>query len=353
VDILSAMYGAVATWRRRWYAGRPSRVRRLSRPVISVGNLRVGGTGKTPIVAHLAALLLANGERPAILSRGYGRTGGTRGVTVVSTPDAVLADVASAGDEPLMLARALPGVSVLVSPSRYAAGVRAEHDFGATVHLLDDGFQHVQLARDVDLLLVGDDDLHDRVLPSGRLREPLVNARVAHAALVTTDHPDRAATVAHQLGLATSFRVVRQLQPLVRCSGSRAASSVSGTGSIDAPPRRVFAFAGVARPERLFRDLENAGYTLAGRHAFGDHHVYSQADVEHIAQSVRATGAAFAVTTAKDAVRLEALDTSAVEIAIAPLVAVIEPQDAFTSWLMTHLTRARRSQASAPQVRRG
>jgi tetraacyldisaccharide 4'-kinase len=129
-------------------------------------------------------------------------------------------------------------------------------------------------------------------------------------------------------------------------------SGFSRTDPVTAASRRVFAFAGVARPERFFHDLESAGYTLAGRHAFPDHHVYSQTDVDHIAQSMRGASATFAVTTAKDAVRLESLDTSAMEIAVAPLVATIEPADAFGTWLMTHLARAKSRPSSTATARR-
>ena len=151
VEALSVVYGAAASWRRRWYAATPSRVSRLSRPVVSVGNLRVGGTGKTPAVAAIAQLLLDLGERPAILSRGYARQQPSGGVTIVSDGSQVLADVAHAGDEPLLLARTLPRVPVLVCSDRHRAGRVAETDLAATIHLLDDGFQHVQLWRDVDL----------------------------------------------------------------------------------------------------------------------------------------------------------------------------------------------------------
>ena len=122
--------------------GHPERRRRLSRPVISVGSLRVGGSGKTPIVALIARLLVEVGERPAVLSRGYGRRAASDGVTVVSDGASILASVDAAGDEPLMLARALPRVVVLVGSSRYLGGRLAEQQFAATVHVLDDGFQH-------------------------------------------------------------------------------------------------------------------------------------------------------------------------------------------------------------------
>ncbi len=167
----SSLYGAAASWRRRWYARDPGRQRHLSRPVVSVGNLCAGGSGKTPVVEQIARVLVDRGERPAILTRGYARRRALDGVTVVSDGSKILAGLETAGDEPLMLARALPGVPVLVAADRYLAGRLAERQLGATVHLLDDGFQHLALARDVDLLLVAEEDLTDRMLPAGRLRE--------------------------------------------------------------------------------------------------------------------------------------------------------------------------------------
>jgi tetraacyldisaccharide 4'-kinase len=151
---LSRLYGRAAQSRRAWYGRHPDRVRHLARPVISVGNLVVGGSGKTPVVDTIARLLLAAGEHPVILSRGYGRRRQADGVVVVSDGQSIRVPVEESGDEPQMLARALAGVPVLVSPDRYLAGCLAERRFGCTVHLLDDGFQHVQLARDINLLVM-------------------------------------------------------------------------------------------------------------------------------------------------------------------------------------------------------
>jgi hypothetical protein len=185
--VLSTIFAAIVRRRRERYAARPDLRRRLRRPVISVGNLAVGGRGKTPLVATLTRLLLEMGERPAILSRGYARRHMADGVVVVRDPSGIRADLDRAGDEPLMLARQLPGASVLASPDRYLAGRLAEHHLGATVHVLDDGFQHLQLDRDVDIVLVGREDVDDPVtLPAGRLREPLDTLIVADA-IVTVD----------------------------------------------------------------------------------------------------------------------------------------------------------------------
>src|SRR5687767_10320297 len=132
--------------RRRRIERRPQRQRHLSKPVISVGNLSMGGTGKTPVVAAIAQWLIENGQRPSILTRGYGREDNVDGVVVVesSTP------ISRTGDEPLMLARQVPGATVCVSPDRHLGGVLAEK-LGCTVHILDDGFQHIELARDLDI----------------------------------------------------------------------------------------------------------------------------------------------------------------------------------------------------------
>jgi tetraacyldisaccharide 4'-kinase len=170
--LLDLLYARGVGARRRWYEKHPAARRRLQQPVISVGNLSVGGAGKTPLVASIAEWLLARGERPAILSRGYKRRDRLEGVVVVSDGRDVLASVDSAGDEPLMLARALPGAIVCVCEDRYLAGVLAERRLGATVHLLDDGFQHVQLTRDLDILVTPLGEISNgRVLPFGRLRE--------------------------------------------------------------------------------------------------------------------------------------------------------------------------------------
>lgn len=350
VQALSAVYGAAASWRRRWYAQHPERARRLQRPVVSVGNLGVGGTGKTPAVAFIAQRLIERGERPSILSRGYGRRNGGRDVTVVSDGAHVLADVARAGDEPLLLARAVPGAPVLVCPNRHAAGIEAERRFDVTVHVLDDGFQHLKLARDVDLLMVDESDLSDRVLPGGRLREPLSSAAAAHAVIVvgkgratggvTAEAAGRAALdaigISKQLGVAQAFSMTRRIGTPVPVAGPR--PDVAGP---------VFAVAGIARPGRFFADLQDAGWTLTGSREFRDHHPFTQADVAEVVAAARASGASAIVTTEKDAVRLGALDLSAtllpaMSIAAVPLVVGIEPATDFVDWLVGRIRDARR-----------
>jgi tetraacyldisaccharide 4'-kinase len=296
--------------------------------VVSVGNLRVGGSGKTPVVEHVARLL-CDGRRPAVLTRGYARQMGEDGVTVVSDGQTILADVRRAGDEPSMLARSLPGVPVLAGSDRYLSGLLAERHFGVDVHVLDDGFQHLQLARTVDLLLVDEADLADWPMPKGRLREPLRNAAAADAALVTAGYATAAERVGRVLGIRTVFRVTRTLgAPRVVASGD---SVVVPSGA------RVFAVAGIARPERFFADLAAAGWQVVGTLTFRDHHPFDNHDVRRIGTAARTSAAAIVLTTEKDAVRLAACDLQNVPIAAVPLAATVEPAAEFYGWLVSRL----------------
>ena len=326
--MIGAVYGRLAQLRRSWYDARPHARARLTRPVISVGNLVVGGSGKTPIVAALARLLVARGERPAVLTRGYARRRHTDGVLVVSDRTGLRAGVEASGDEPQMLARALPGVPVLVSPDRYLAGRLAERQFDATVMLLDDAFQHVKLARTVDLLVVAPADLDDRVLPSGRLREPLDAARAADAVLVygTLDDAHR---VQAALGVGAAFAVSR------RYGAIRTIRGPEPNGG-----RRALALAGIGRPDRFFRAVGENGFEVAGELAFRDHHWFTAGDVDRAIDRARSVAADVIVTTEKDAVRLERVlqpGDAGVPWAVLPMDVAIEPADEFAAWLQGRL----------------
>jgi len=333
---LNSLYAQIAGARRRAYR-HAGRQRHLRRPVVSVGNLRVGGSGKTPAVACIARMLAALGERPAILSRGYGRRHAPPGVVVVSDGGRMCADLDASGDEPLMLARALEGVPVLVAEDRYLAGVLAEQHLGATVHLLDDGFQHLPLARDVDLLIVSEDDLADpRTLPGGRLREPLSAAAAADAVLVPGVAADAALQIGTRLGVAAAFGITRVAEEPRRLD----VLSAAVPASTDAP---VYAVAGIARPERFFQDLARDGWTVVGTLAFADHHRYDTRDVERIVGAAKSAGATALVTTEKDLMRLLPFRPLALPVIWVRLTVRIEPEDRFCSWLSAKLADARRS----------
>jgi tetraacyldisaccharide 4'-kinase len=323
------VYARAATWRRAWYARHPEARRRLAAPVISVGNLAVGGSGKTPVVATLARWLLAKGARPAILTRGYARRRTPAGVVVVSDGDRVLEPVSTSGDEPQMLARALRGVPVLVSADRYLAGRLAERHFHATVHILDDGFQHFGLERNVDLLLVRPDDLDDAVLPGGRLREPLAAARAADAILVHGTDED-AIAVSARLGVATSFRVATSFG---------AARLLEPFGALLPPMTgmRALAVAGIARPGRFFDAARRHGWDVVKELAFRDHHWFDAADLKRMLATARGVNADVILTTEKDAMRLLRLPLAPIPrtFAYLPMTVAIEPAAHFYEWLST------------------
>ena len=327
MKFLSPVYARAATWRRAWYARHPDARRRLDAPVISVGNLAVGGSGKTPVVAVLARWLLSREERPAILSRGYGRRRGNDGVVVVSEGRHVLVPVAVSGDEPQMLARSLPGVPVLVSADRYLAGCLAERRFGASVHLLDDGFQHFGLERDVDLLLISPEDLNDAVLPGGRLREPLSAARAADAILVHGSG-DEAAAVSARLGVERWFRVTTTFAT---------ARTLEPFGALLPPMSgmRALAVAGIARPRRFFDAARRHGWDVVQELAFRDHHWFDAADLKRMLAMARAADADVILTTEKDAMRLLNLPLAPIPrtFAYLPMTVAIEPAAAFYEWL--------------------
>jgi tetraacyldisaccharide 4'-kinase len=320
--VLADLFAAAVRRRRERYAARPDLRRRLRRPVISIGNLAVGGRGKTPTVAATARLLLELGERPAILSRGYGRALRDDGVVVVSDPGGIRADLDRSGDEPLMLARQLPGVAVLAGEDRYLAGRLAEHHLGATVHVLDDGFQHLQLDRDADIVLVGRDDVRTPItLPAGRLREP-VDALVAADAIIAAD-PDVSVD-----GLAADVPVF----------GAR---RVAGVVRAIAPGTPVFAFAGIAGPSRFFDELGASGWEVRGTRAFRDHQRYDASHVTRLAAAAAAAGAAALVTTEKDYVRLLPLRPFPIPVGWVPLTMEPDPLPEFRRWLAGTLDRAR------------
>jgi tetraacyldisaccharide 4'-kinase len=284
----------------------------------------MGGRGKTPLVAHVARLLVAAGERPAILSRGYARADRADGVVVVSDGDHLQADVARAGDEPFMLARQLPGVSVLVSEDRALAGRLAERAFGVTVHLIDDGFQHLSLARDADIVIAAPDDLDGKPMPFGRLREP-VSALASADAIVATDDPsDLVRRYMHAAGRPTVFTLTREIGDPVPVEGGEPITSRG-----PAVP-----FSGIASPQRFLASLEEDGWLIQASFKFADHHRYQARDLDAIARVAQGEPGSQVLTTEKDAVRLLALRPLPVPVAWVPLTVRVDPAADFQTWLI-------------------
>ena len=334
---LSAVYGRLASLRRIWYSGGPGRQQRLPRPVISVGNLVAGGSGKTPVVAAIARMLLRDGERPAILSRGYGRRTRSDEVTIVSDGRKVLVPVRDSGDEPQMLARMLPEVPIVVCARRYRAGEVAASNFDVTVMLLDDGFQHLELARDIDLIIVSPVDLEEQLLPSGRLRESLAASEAADAVIVPGS-PDETISVATALQMSRAFSAVARYAPF--------RSAVDGTTMPIPPGASALAVAGIARPHRFFEALAACDLRVAGEMVYGDHHWFDAGDVKKIERTARDKGAASIVTTEKDAVRLSGL-TLTLPWMVLPQQVALTPEPEFAAWMRRRLHAAREQLSSA------
>jgi tetraacyldisaccharide 4'-kinase len=290
--------------------------------VISIGNLAAGGRGKTPLAATVAKMLLEMGEKPAILSRGYRRAQRTKDVVVVRDGRTIRAGLAESGDEPMMLARQLPGVAVLTCPDRYRAGRLAETELGATVHVLDDGFQHLQLDRDVDLLIVGREDVERPVtFPGGRLREPLDTIVVADA-ILTADEEVMVEAEGLELPL---YRLVRST-PRDR-----------GMTPDEVAGQPVLALAGIAGPQRFFADLRDAGWNVVETMSFRDHHRYDSEDLVFIAEKAGGAGAEVIVTTEKDYVRLLPLEPWPLPVGFVPIDVTPEPFDKFREWIGAEL----------------
>lgn len=315
----------------------PEARRSLARPVVSIGNLSVGGTGKTPVVEYVARWLVERGERPAVLSRGYRRVRRVDGVTVVSDGSRILADVDEAGDEPLMLARHAPGAVVCVADDRFLAGTLAERALGCTVHVLDDGFQHFGVNRDLDVLVSAPGELSEgRVLPTGRLREPVEAAARAHLLIVVGADRQTAAAEAWTLGISESAGATRVLGQPYRVPGGRPQDP-----PLQASGGPIVAAVGIAHPPRFFDALRDAGWTIARELPFPDHHVFGRSDIARIADTVRASGAGAVLTTEKDAVRFEACGTLPFVLASVPMHLTFDPWTTIEGALVAALERGR------------
>lgn len=294
-------------------------IRRLRFPVVSIGNLSTGGSGKTPLTIALARLLTGKGLRTDVLSRGYGRQ--SRAVARVNSAG----NAEEFGDEPLLIAREAE-VPVYVAPKRFDAGLLAESDLHTApgkdkfpiVHLLDDGFQHRQLARDVDVLVLDRRDWQEWLLPAGSLREPIRAASRASVIAIPIDEP----------ALEDELRTSGWQGPIWRLRRRMDVPEVDGP---------VAAFCGIARPEQFFAGLETAKLSLVARIVFPDHHTYTHRDIGKLASHARSAGAFALVTTDKDLIRMGKLADALPEaspLKTAHLRIEIEDQDAAIDWLL-------------------
>ncbi len=287
---LAPVYGAIVRVKRWMYRAEWLKQKRLPRPVISIGSISAGGAGKTPVVILLAGILRRRGYAVSILTRGYGRVS-----TLIERVEPY-DDPHWHGDEPVLMAQRA-GVPVFAGADRYEAGLLAEKDDADTktgVHLLDDGFQHLKLARSVDVVLLTKQDVEDRLLPAGYLREPLSALKSADVLVLRADETEGlqnvVATVRHEHGRPVTWVIRRKLQ-------------LSETDHIELP-RDPLAFCGIARPDGFTRMLAAEGYEPIETIPFPDHHPYGEDDITRLIERARSLGANGFVTTEKDAVKI-------------------------------------------------
>jgi tetraacyldisaccharide 4'-kinase len=268
---LSAVFGAGVAMRNALYDRHVFKSRKLARPVVSIGNISVGGSGKTPFVIALGQLLTERGIAFDVLSRGYGRTSAE--IAVVDPNGSP----AQFGDEPLLIAQKLH-IPVIVGANRYKAGLLAEKTFPSKIHLLDDGFQHRRLYRDFDIVLLPAEDQNGALLPVGRLREPLSALNRADA-IVLPDSPERQV---HGKNIWRARRVIE----------------------LPASAGKLIAFSGIGRPQQFINALKSSSQELAGKLTFRDHHRYEQRDIDRLLDLQKQTKANTFITTEKDVINL-------------------------------------------------
>jgi tetraacyldisaccharide 4'-kinase len=305
---LATLYGAVISTRAEFYRRGILRAQRVGVPVISVGNLTTGGTGKTPLVQCIAKELCELGRRCCVLTRGYGRQ--SSGRVVVSNGREILADALQGGDEPLLLAENLKGRAAVISDAdRVSAARWAVDNLQSDVFLLDDGFQHQKLARDLNLLAIDATNPWGtgKLLPAGNLREPA--GAIARADCVVLTRADESVRTSN------SRREIEQVgfsgpifEAHTKIAGWRRIGKQSNSIEEDHLRLTLAAFCGLANPESFFSLIGREGGNLRHTQAFPDHHIYKQDDIRRMTEESRAAGAQALVTSAKDEVKLRSLE---------------------------------------------
>lgn len=303
---LAIGYGVITRARLAAYEHGLLKKTKLGVPVISVGNITTGGTGKTPLVEWLCRVLAREGRKVTILTRGYGRVNPGHRV-VVSDGMNVLTNVQEAGDEPQLLAENLKGIAAVICDShRSAAGRWAIDRLGSDVFVLDDGFQHLQLARDLNILTLDATNPWGgrNPLPYGRMREPSSSLARADCVILTrTEQSDDLNALKDEIQHITDSPIFtsRMKTTLIRRLDSADPEKIE---SVNQP---LMAFCGVGNPHSFFNHLEQEGLTVAHSRAFSDHHRYQQPDIDILVEEAEKHGATALITTAKDAVKIRNL----------------------------------------------
>ncbi len=306
---LGFLYGVAMKARRGLYRTGRFRVHNLGVPVISVGNLTTGGTGKTPLVEWIANDLAPAGRRVCILTRGYGRRhAGTR--VVVSSGGEILSDAFRAGDEPLLLAERLKGrAAVICDPDRVSAGRWAVENFKSDAFVLDDGFQHLRVVRNLNILTIDATNPwgNGKLLPAGILRESPAELTRADCIVITrTDDSNQTAELERKINeLGNNPPIFRSRMTLRGWREVGRSDAPIAAEGLEAPA--VAAFCAIGNPEAFFSLVRRGGYQLCHTETFRDHHIFTQADIDRVAREAISRGGQILLTTAKDEVKLRKL----------------------------------------------
>lgn len=335
---LSLAYGAAVKIRSALYRKGIFKTHRVSVPVISVGNITTGGTGKTPLVEWIARRLADDGYRVCVLTRGYRRSNPAQRV-VVSDGEKILVQVEHSGDEALMLARSLVGKAAVVCYADRVAGANwAIENLKADAIILDDGFQHVRLARDLDIVTVDATNPwgNGRLLPSGILREPISSLSRAGGIVITraNDHEH----LIEQISRVTSAPIYTSSTVIKRITALDSLEEEINRETI--LNQTVAAFSGLGNPTVFFKQLRDETFDVRYAEAFRDHHQYSQSDIARVTQQAKDAGARALITTAKDAVKLRSLRFS-LPCYVAEIEVQISEADSLLAFIKTAIETKR------------
>ena len=294
-------YWGLVFWRNLFYKLGFFIVHKVDCKVLSIGNLTLGGTGKTPMVVFFAIYLISFGKKVAILSRGYGRA--TKGMVLVSKGDGdILCSWQDCGDEPYMIANKLKGVPVLVDENRYRGGLYLTENFNPDIIIMDDGFQHRALHRDLDIVLIdgGDSISEHRLLPYGKLREPWSNIIRADAIFITKKKPS--ALIKRKIDETLLPRLYTKFIPTIRYP-----NCFSSKTDVD---QNIFIISGIGNPSFFEKTVEQLGYEICGGKNFPDHYHYKREDLDEIELLMKESGASQILTTEKDWVKLKVFESN-------------------------------------------
>lgn len=330
---LGPIYGLAMGIREKLYRYRIFKQHHPGVPVISVGNLVLGGTGKTPTVIHLARLLKEHGYHPAIVSRGYGGKS-KNSINIVSNGKNILMDPVAAGDEPALIAESLKGTPVLTGKKRIEPCLYAVNHLNADILLLDDGFQHMGVDRDINIVLFDATVLagNSRIFPAGPLREPVAALQRTSAFLLTGQNPEnreRAASFAQLLQARFPDKPV--------FTASCSDLSLVDRAGVQINPATIgnaYLFCGIASPERFQKSVENLGIKISGLNAYKDHRTYTAPMLEALCQNAAGVGATCLITTSKDYVKVKRAEFT---LPVFVLEISQQPETAFNDFILQNI----------------